>query len=218
MHNILEILKILLHLDTYLITFTNNYGGLVYSLLFIVIFCETGLVISPFLPGDSLLFAAGAIAASSGSLNIEFLFMTIATAAILGDSLNYSIGKVTGTKIFLNTESRVFKKEYLTKTENFYEHHGNKAILLGRFFPIIRTFVPFVAGIGKMNYGKFLFYNILGGIIWTIIFLLGGYTFGNIQFVKNNFTIVIFSIIFLSFLPGIYHLIRSWYKQKNQIL
>ncbi len=175
-------------------------------LLFLTIFLETGVVAMPFLPGDSLLFAAGAIAASTGSLNILVLLLIISVAAIFGDSVNYSIGSYLGAKAFENQNYKIFRKEYLDRTQDFYGTYGNKAVVLGRFFPIFRTFIPFVAGVGKMNYKKFVFFNIIGGILWTLIFCFGGYLFGNIQIVKDNFTIVIFTIIIFSMLPGIYHL------------
>jgi len=207
------ILNIFLHLDTYLVTMITNYGVFIYAIIFIVIFCETGLVVTPFLPGDSLLFAAGALASGVGALNIWVLLIVITMAAILGDTLNYFIGKYAGTKAFGNGDSKIFKKEYLNQTENFYAKHGDKAIVLGRFFPVIRTFVPFVAGIGKMDYPKFVLYNIIGAIIWVAVFLMGGYLFGNIEFVKNNFTLVISGIIVLSLTPGIYHLATKYVRK-----
>ncbi len=215
MEYIQEVIKIFLHLDAYLVALAANYGVAIYALIFVVIFCETGLIITPFLPGDSLLFAAGALSAGAGNLNFWTLFVIITVAAILGDTINYSIGKYTGTKAFGNGDSKIFKKEYLIQTENFYTKHGEKAIVLGRFFPIVRTFVPFVAGIGKMNYSKFAFYNITGAVIWVFVFLAGGYLFGNIEIVKNNFTIVIFVIIIFSLLPGIYHLVKSRLNKKE---
>lgn len=198
---------VLLNIDKYLSDLTNNYGVYIYLLLFIVIFLETGVVATPFLPGDSLLFAAGAIAASASGLNVWILFVVISVAAIIGDSVNYSIGKYLGIKIFQHGNPRIFKKEYLEKTEFFYQKHGSKAIILGRFFPIVRTFVPFVAGIGKMEYRRFILYNIAGGILWTSVFVSGGYLFGNVPIVKENFTVVIFGIILLSITPAIYHLL-----------
>ncbi|MBI3632023.1 MAG: DedA family protein [Candidatus Vogelbacteria bacterium] len=213
-----EYAAIFLHLDQYLVTLTKSYGVYIYLIIFIIIFCETGLVVTPFLPGDSLLFAAGAITAATGSLNIFYLFLIIVTAAILGDSMNYSIGKRFGVMAFGDGNSQIFKKEHFIKTEVFYTKYGNKAVLLGRFFPIIRTFVPFVAGIGKMEYMKFIVYNILGALAWTTIFLFGGYEFGNIEFIKNNFTTVIFTIIILSISPGIYQIIRNRLNKKTQTI
>ncbi len=212
----IEFINIFLHIDKYIMTIILDYGNYIYLLLFLVIFMETGIVATPFLPGDSLLFAVGAVSASSGMLNIWILFFVISIAAITGDSVNYSIGSYSGLKLFSNEKSKIFKKEYLDKTEDFYTKYGDKAIVLGRFFPIIRTFVPFIAGVGKMNYSKFVFYNISGGLLWTLIFLLGGYMFGNIEIVKNNFTIVIFSIIILSLVPPAYHLLKDRYKNRTQ--
>ena len=185
-----------LHLDTYLNVVIQNYGILTYLIIFLVIFAETGFVVTPFLPGDSLLFAAGTFA-SLGSLKVFWLFILLSIAAILGDTINYWLGHFIGPKIwFLN-------KKYLEQTQNFYERHGGKTIILARFIPIIRTFAPFVAGIGKMNYWRFISYNIIGGISWIAIFLFGGYYFGNIPLVKQNFTLVILAIIFISILPAI---------------
>jgi membrane-associated protein len=209
-----EFINIFLHIDKYLATLTTDYGVYMYLLLFIVIFLETGIVAMPFLPGDSLLFAAGAIAASSGAFNIWTLFTVIAMAAIIGDSVNYSIGGYIGLRAFQNENSRIFKKEYLLKTEEFYQKHGNKAIVLGRFFPIVRTFIPFIAGVGKMDYANFFYYNVTGAVLWTLTFIFGGYLFGNIQIVKDNFTLVIFGIIIFSILPGIYHLLFNGKNKK----
>ena len=167
----------------------------------------------PFLPGDSLLFAIGAFAAR-GALNVTVLFVLLGLAAILGDSLNYSIGKYLGPKVF-KEQSRFFKKEYLVKTEQFYEKHGHKTIVIARFIPIIRTFAPFVAGVGKMQYGKFMFYNVLGGVLWVGLMLFAGYFFGNMQFVKENFSAVVIVIIFLSVLPGIIELLRHKLKKPD---
>ena len=189
----------ILHLDNYLSVIIQNYGALTYLFLFLIIFAETGLVVTPFLPGDSLLFAAGTFAAI-GALNVLWVFIIVAAAAILGDTINYSIGKFLGSKAF-EKYPKIFKKEYLEKTENFYKKYGNKAIVLGRFVPIVRTFAPFVAGVGKMKYPNFLMYNIVGGIVWTALFVFGGYYFGNLPIVKNNFSIVIIVILIFSFMP-----------------
>ena len=207
-----------LHLDKVLDASVSHYGTFIYLLIFGIIFFETGIVVTPFLPGDSLLFAAGAIAASSGSLNIWLLFLLISIAAILGDTVNYHLGKYFGFRAFNGNYKNIFKKEYLDKTEVFYLRHGEKAIVLGRFFPIIRTFIPFVAGIGKMDYSKFIFYNILGGGMWTLVCLASGYLFGNIQLVKNNFSLVIFGIILISLIPGIYQIIKKEHSQKDPTL
>lgn len=212
-----EFIDIFLHIDKYVATLTASYGAYMYALLFLIVFLETGVVATPFLPGDSLLFAAGAMAASAGGLNVWLLLIVISIAAIIGDSVNYSIGGYMGLKAFQNENSKIFKKEYLLKTEEFYAKHGNKAIVLGRFFPIVRTFIPFIAGVGKMDYKQFAFYNVTGGILWTFTFVLGGYLFGNIQFVKDNFTAVIFSIIILSILPGVYHLLFNGKKKSLEV-
>lgn len=207
MSSLNQILDFFLHLDQYLNFLIQTYGGLTYAILFGIIFAETGLVIAPILPGDSLLFGAGAFAAL-GSLDVWMLFFLLTTAAILGDSVNYWIGYHLGPKVFKKENSRFFKKEYLEQTEKFYQKHGGKTIIIARFMPIIRTFAPFVAGIGKMHYTQFISYNILGGILWIGLFTFGGYFFGNVPIIKNNFTVVILAIIVLSILPGIYKFIQ----------
>ena len=199
-----------MHLDKNLALIIQSYGTFTYIILFLIIFCETGLVIAPFLPGDSLLFAAGALAAS-GMLNVVFLFILFSLAAIIGDSVNYLIGNLIGPRIF-HEKSRFLKKEYLTKTQNFYEKHGGKTIIIARFIPMIRTFAPFVAGIGKMKYKKFIAYNIIGGILWVSIFLFTGYFFGTLPFVKNNFSLVIIAIIIISIIPAIFEYLRCKYR------
>ena len=196
----------ILHVDKYVGVILQDYGILSYLILFLVIFCETGLVITPFLPGDSLIFITGAFAAK-GYINIFVIFFVLTLAAILGDTINYWMGNFFGEKIF--SKSKFFKKEYLKKTNKFYEKYGNKTIILARFVPIIRTFAPFVAGIGKMNYPKFLIYNIIGGILWVSIFLFSGFFFGEIPLIEENLTIVIFIIIFISILPPIIEYIRN---------
>ena len=216
--NINSIINIFLHLDKYLNEIIIQYGIFVYGLLFLVIFIETGLVVMPFLPGDSLLFAAGSFAAL-GSLNIILLLILLSIAAILGDSVNYFLGKKFGIKLFKNGSGKCYSvhsirdkiclnEEYLIKTEKFYEKHGSITIIIARFIPIIRTFAPFVAGIGKMKYSKFLSYNILGGMLWVFLFVLGGYFFGNIPIVKENFSFVIIAIILMSVIP----VIIGWFK------
>lgn len=207
---IINFIDFFIHLDRYLPVIIDSFGIWVYIIVFLVIFCETGLVVTPILPGDSLLFALGTLAAL-GTLNIEALLVILCIAAVAGDSVNYAIGHYIGPKVFHYNDSRFFKKEYLIKTNQFYEKHGGKTIVIARFMPIIRTFAPFVAGVGAMSYSKFIFYNITGGIAWVCIFLLGGYFFGNIPVVKNNFTIVIMAIIIISVMPGF---IEYW-RQKR---
>ena len=192
-------MDVILHLDKYLTVIVDQYGLWIYALLFLIIFCETGFVFAPFLPGDSLLFAVGALA-SLRSMNIFMLYGLLVLAAVLGDTVNYWIGMYVGPKIF-ERNIPFLKKEYLIRTEQFYEVHGNKTIMLARFIPVIRTFAPFVAGIGKMKYPRFLFYNIIGGFAWITFFLWGGFYFGNIQFIQENFSLVILIIIVLSFIP-----------------
>ena len=195
------IVDFILHLDEHLSTIIQNYGTWTYLLLFLIIFLETGLVVTPFLPGDSLLFAAGTFAAL-GALNVGVLFLLLSVAAILGDTVNYWIGHYIGPRAF-SGNIRFLKKEYLDRTHEFYERHGGKTIILARFIPIIRTFAPFVAGVGAMTYPRFIAYNVIGGVLWVTIFTFGGYYFGNLTFVKENFTLVILAIIFISVLPGV---------------
>jgi membrane-associated protein len=207
MELIKALIDILLHLDKHLDLVIRNYGFWTYGIFFLIIFLETGLVVTPFLPGDSLLFAAGAFAAL-GSLDTKWLIMLLSIAAIAGDTLNYWIGYIVGPKVFSKEKSRFLNKDYLYRTHQFYERYGGKTIILARFIPIIRTFAPFVAGIGSMTYGHFIAYNIVGGIAWVAIFVLGGYFFGNIPSIKQNFSLVIAAIIFLSILPGIIEFLR----------
>lgn len=201
------IVDVFLHLDKYLDQIVQNYGVWTYAILFAVIFMETGLVVTPFLPGDSLLFAAGAFAAL-GSFDIWLLMGLLIVAAILGDTANYWIGHKIGPRAF-SGEVRFLKKEYLDRTHEFYERHGGKTIILARFVPIVRTFAPFVAGVGAMSYGKFITYNVVGGITWVVLFLFAGYFFGNIPAVQHNFTLVILGIIFVSVLPAVYEFIKE---------
>lgn len=193
------LIDLFLHLDKHLNEIILQYGAVTYGILFLVIFAETGFVFTPFLPGDSLLFAAGTFAAI-GSFNVHFLFLILSLAAIIGDSVNYWIGHYIGMKLF-EKNNRFLKKEYLERTHKFYEKHGGKTIILARFIPIIRTFAPFVAGVGAMTYTKFIAFNIIGGVIWCAAFIYGGYFFGNLSFVKNNFSFVIMAIIIISVLP-----------------
>lgn len=202
------IIDFVLHLDHYLNVIIEWAGIWTYLILFIVIFVETGLVVMPFLPGDSLLFAAGALSALGKTLNPVLLFALLAVAAILGDTVNYWIGHFIGEKAF-TVNSRFLKKEHLDRTQAFYNKHGGKTIFLARFIPIIRTFAPFVAGIGRMRYGYFITYNIVGGIVWTGLFIFSGYFFGNMPFIKNNFSLVVIAIILISLLPPVVEYLRS---------
>ncbi len=203
------LIDLILHLDKHLAVLIAQLGAWTYVPLFLVIFVETGLVITPFLPGDSLLFAAGALAALDNShLNIVLLWALMAAAAILGDTANYWIGHVIGPRVF-NEKVRFLKKEYLDRTHTFYEDHGNITIFLARFVPIIRTFAPFVAGIGNMTYGHFISYNIFGGLVWTALFTFGGYFFGNLAIVKDNFSMVLIAIILISLVPAVVEYFQS---------
>ena len=199
--------NILLHLDKYLGAVIQDYGTWTYLILFLIIFCETGLVVTPILPGDSLLFAIG-VFCGLGTLDIKLTLALLSVAAILGDTVNYGVGKFIGPKVFHYEDSRIFKKEYLQKTHAFYEKYGGKTIIIARFVPIVRTFAPFVAGVGSMTYGKFLTFNVVGGLLWVFSITLAGYFFGNIPVVKNNFTAVILGIIFVSVLPGVIEYLR----------
>jgi membrane-associated protein len=200
MNIIKTLIDFILHIDVHLGEIMNTFGLWTYAILFFLIFIETGLVVTPFLPGDSLLFAAGALARITGVLDIKWLYLLMVLAAILGDTANYWIGRFLGPKVFTQ-KSRFFKKEYLDRTHAFYEKHGGKTIFLARFIPIIRTFAPFVAGIGEMSYGHFISYNIVGGIVWPAICLFSGYFFANIPFVKDHFSLVAVAIILISVIP-----------------
>src|SRR3989344_1017454 len=201
-----KLIDIALNLDKYLQAISQQHPTTIYFILFMFIFMETGLIITPFLPGDSLLFAVGAIAAS-GFLNIKIIFFTILMAAIIGDTVNYHVGKFIGPKVFHKENSFLFHKEHLIRSKLFYEKYGGKTIILARFIPIIRTFAPFVAGIGAMSYARFLMYNVIGALFWCTLFILGGYVFGNIPLVKDNFNIIILLIIFISIIPLIKEII-----------
>jgi membrane-associated protein len=215
MEIISNLVDFILHLDVHLNTIIQNFGIWTYLILFLIIFLETGIVVTPFLPGDSLLFAAGTFAAL-GSLNPIALFLILTAAAILGDTLNYWIGHFIGPRAF-SGNIRFLKKEYLDRTHEFYERHGGKTIILARFIPIIRTFAPFVAGIGAMTYSSFFFYNVIGAIAWVGLFVFGGYFFGNLQFVKDNFTIVIMAIIVISVLPGVFEFAREKFRSAKEV-
>lgn len=202
-----KLFDFILHIDVHLTEIVSNYGTLTYAVLFLVVFCETGLVVTPFLPGDSLFFAAGAISAASG-LNVVLTIFVCLAAAIIGNTVNFAIGRKIGPAIF-NKESRFIKKEYLEKTQEFYEKHGTMAIVLSRFLPIFRTFVPFIAGIAHMNPYKHLVYNIVGATLWVNLFVLGGYFFGKIPFVQKNFSLVIIGILVVTVLPAVITVIKA---------
>lgn len=207
----MEIIDFILHFDEHLEVIIQNYGIWTYLILFAIIFAETGLVVTPFLPGDSLIFVAGTFAAR-GAIDISFLTLLLMIAAIIGDTVNYHIGHHLGRRAFREDKKFFIKKEYLQRTEKFYEKYGKKTIILARFVPIVRTFAPFVAGTANMNYKTFLSYNVIGGVIWVCLFSLTGYFFGNLPWVEKNFTAVIFAVIFLSFLPPLY----EYFKEKRK--
>ena len=203
-----ELLHTVLHLDDALPQWAAQYGPWVYAILFLIVFCETGLVITPFLPGDSLLFAAGAVAATAPEhLNVHYVVLLLIIAAILGDGVNYHIGHWLGDRV--RNGNRFIKKQHLDRTHAFYEKYGPKTIIIARFVPIVRTFAPFVAGIGKMNYGKFLTYNIAGAILWVVSLTYAGYALGNLPFVKKNFEIIVLAIIVVSILPAVFEILRA---------
>ncbi len=204
----MEIIDFFLHVDKHLVEIVSNYGTWTYAILFLVIFCETGLVVTPFLPGDSLLFAAGAIA-STGSLNVHFLFLLLLAAAIIGDTVNYHVGYFLGPKFLEKNKSRFIKREYLERTHQYFEKYGGKTIIIARFVPIIRTFAPFMAGIGSMTYRHFICYNVIGAIMWVSLFTYAGFFFGEIPVVKKNFTLVILAIIFISVLPAVIEVVKA---------
>jgi len=213
MELIAHAIDLFLHLDRHLGALIADYGGWTYLILFLIVFCETGLVVTPFLPGDSLLFAAGAFAAL-GSLDPWWLFLLLSLAAILGDTVNYWIGKAIGPRAF-SGDLRFLKKRHLDRTREFYERHGGKTIVLARFIPIIRTFAPFVAGVAVMTYGRFILYNITGGLAWVGSFVTAGYLFGNLPAVRENFSYVIMVIIVLSVLPLVYELLKERARTRN---
>jgi membrane-associated protein len=204
-----QLIDVFLHLDKHLADVTRDYGAWTNAILFAIVFCETGLVVTPFLPGDSLLFTAGALA-SLGTLNVWALFLLLSVAAVLGDTVNYWIGKKIGPRAF-DGSVKFLKQEHLQKTEAFYEKHGKKTIILARFVPIVRTFAPFVAGVGSMTYGTFIAYNVIGGVAWVAICVFSGYFFGNIPIVKKNFSLVVLAIIGISVLP----LAWEWWKARK---
>ena len=209
-----QIVDAILHVDTYLQFIVNEYSALTYLLVFLIIFIETGIVIAPFLPGDSLLFAAGALAAL-GYFKIGILYIIVFVAAVIGDAVNYHIGKYIGPRIFRKKSSFFFNKEYLIKAQTFYERYGKKTIILARFIPIIRTFAPFVAGIGRMPYRIFLVYNVIGAFLWCSLFIFGGFLLGNITWVKEHFELLVIGIILVSMIPLIKEIISFLSKRKK---
>jgi membrane-associated protein len=208
MEQVTNLIDFVLHLDSHLKEVIESYGIWCYLVFFIIIFAETGLVVTPFLPGDSLLFALGTLAATS-SVNLGWLFVILSAAAVLGDSANYTVGKYFGLMILKREGAWFLKKEHIERTHRFYERYGAKAIVLARFVPIVRTFAPFIAGIGKMTYLRFFSYNVIGGILWIALFVFGGFFFGNIPVIKRNFTLTIFVIIIVSILPAVIEVIRE---------
>jgi membrane-associated protein len=215
---LLWLVDFILHIDVHLEELIAQYQAWTYGILFLIIFMETGFVVTPFLPGDSLIFAAGTLAARDGSpLHIIWLFLLLTLAAILGDTVNYWIGHKIGPKAF-SGNIRFLKKEYLDRTHAFFEKHGGKTIILARFIPIIRTFAPFVAGVGEMSYGHFITYNVVGGITWVSLFLFGGYFFGNIPFVEKNFSIVVIAIILISAVPMLFEFIKGRLHGKKPVV
>lgn len=201
------IIDFILHIDQHLQVLANDYGLWIYAILFLIFFCETGLVVTPLLPGDSLLFAAGGLAAI-GEMNVHLMVLLLVIAAILGDAVNFHIGKYFGHRLFANPNSKIFRRVYLEKTHVFYQKHGGKTIILARFVPIVRTFAPFVAGMSKMHYVHFYRFNVIGALLWVPIFSYLGYFFANIPVVKNNLSLVLVAIIILSLLPGLIEIIR----------
>lgn len=207
-----KIIDIVLHLDRYLSAIIQQYGLWTYAILFAVIFIETGFVVMPFLPGDSLLFAAGTFAALK-AFKVGWLILVLSAAAVIGDTVNYWIGHYVGPKVFAKEKARFFKKEHLERTHAFYEKHGGKTIIIARFVPIIRSFAPFVAGIGRMSYGRFLAYNVVGGVGWVVLLVGAGYFFGNIPFVRKNFSLAILAIIVISTVPIVTEYLRHRKKK-----
>ncbi|WP_373741020.1 DedA family protein [Neisseria sp.] len=202
------IIDFILHIDQHLTELSAQYGSWIYAILFLIVFCETGLVVTPFLPGDSLLFAAGGIAAV-GNMNIHVMVLLLIAAAIIGDAVNFAVGKMFGEKLFANPDSKIFKRSYLDKTHAFYEKYGGKTIIIARFVPIVRTFAPFVAGMGNMDYSRFIRYNVIGAVLWVVLFSYGGYFFANIPVVKKNLSLVLLGIIIVSVLPAVIEIIRA---------
>jgi membrane-associated protein len=209
-----DLLDFVLHLDRHLFDLCSQYGTWVYAILFVIIFCETGLVVAPFLPGDSLLFAVGSLAAIN-ALDLPTSIVLMILAAVLGDTVNYWIGSYVGPKVFRKENSRLLNKEYLVRTNQFYEKHGGKTIIIARFLPIIRTFAPFVAGIGSMTYRRFLLFNVIGGALWVLLFTSAGYFFGLNPFVQNNFSLVIIALLLIPGIPSIVEIVRMQLRKRK---
>ncbi len=209
-----DAIEFILHLDRHLLDLCLQYGAWVYAILFVIIFCETGLVVTPFLPGDSLLFAVGSLAAIN-ALDLPTSIMLLILAAVLGDTANYWIGNHVGPIVFQEENSRLLNKEYLVRTHRFYEKHGGKTIIIARFLPIIRTFAPFVAGIGRMTYRRFLLFNVFGGALWVLLFVPAGYFFGSVPLIKNNFSLVIIALFLIPGIPSLVEDIRMQHKKRN---
>ncbi|MDR2057356.1 MAG: DedA family protein [Dysgonamonadaceae bacterium] len=211
-----QLIDFILHIDVHLAELVRDYGLWIYGILFVIIFCETGLVVTPFLPGDSLLFVAGTLAAvGENHISVHLMILLLVIAAILGDASNYFIGKFFGEKLFRDPNSKIFRQSYLEQTHSFYEKHGGKTIIIARFIPIVRTFAPFVAGMGRMTYLRFFSYNVFGAILWVPLFMYAGFFFGELDFVKKNLSFLIIVIIFVSILPGIIEIIRQKAKNKK---
>jgi len=215
MELIRQFIDIFLHLDKHLDMLIKSFGLWSYGILFAIIFCETGLVVTPFLPGDSLLFAVGAMAAV-GSFDVTTVIVLLIVAAVAGDTVNYWIGAKIGPKVFHKDYGRILNKKHLERTHRFYEKHGGKTIIIARFMPFIRTFAPFVAGIGKMSYRRFLAFNVIGGVVWIALFILAGYFFGNIPVVKKNFTFVIMAIIVISVMPAVIEYLKAVREKRRE--
>ena len=214
----IQFMDVILHLDVHLNEWVTAFGPWIYVILFLIIFCETGLIILPFLPGDSLLFALGALTATENAfLSLPILAVSLIIAGILGDAVNYSIGRFSGPKIFSRADSFWLNKKHLAKTQAFYDKHGGKTIILARFMPIVRTFAPFVAGMGQMEYRKFAAYNVIGAVVWVLSFLFAGSFFGNLPAVKQNFHVVIFAIIIISFMPVAIEIVKAYFEKKRSL-
>ena len=204
------LIDFILHIDVHLAELVAQYGVWVYAILFLILFCETGLVVTPFLPGDSLLFVAGALASlGTNDINVHLMVALMLVAAIAGDAVNYTIGRLFGEKLFSNPNSKIFRRSYLDKTHQFYEKHGGKTIILARFVPIVRTFAPFVAGMGAMTYKRFMVFNLIGGCVWVMSFAYAGFEFGQQEFVRKNFTMLMMGIIVVSLLPMVFHAVKA---------